>query len=212
MLTTASFYYFFIDRIFLSVGFGVFATATRLAGIFILPALMITYFYKRKKTILPVFLIPLGLVSYMIFLQIKYGDFIYFIHAQNYFGNSRSSDFVLLPQVIFRYFKILTTVSLTSNAFVLALTEIFITLSFLAIPMLFIKKLPKPLIVYTLLVVLVPSLTGTFSSMPRYALTAFPAFICIAYLKPLFIYPLLVLFILLQIFFLSLFVSGTFVS
>ena len=212
MLTTASFYYFFIDRIFLSVGFGVFATTTRLAGIFILPALMITYFYKRKKTILPVFLIPLGLASYMIFLQIKYGDFLYFIHAQNYFGNSRSSDFVLLPQVIFRYFKILTTVSLTSNAFVLALTEIFITLSFLAIPMLFIKKLPKPLIVYTLLVVLVPSLTGTFSSMPRYALTAFPAFICIAYLKPLFIYPLLVLFILLQIFFLSLFVSGTFVS
>ncbi len=212
MLTLASFYYYFQDQIFLSAWFGIFASATRLAGIFILPALMITFLNKRKKTILPILLIPLGLASYMIFLHFKYGDFLYFIHAQNYFGNSRSSEFVLLPQVIFRYFKILTSVSFTSNAFVLALTELFITVSFLAIPILFIKKLPKPFFVYTLLVVLVPPLTGTFSSMPRYALTAFPVFICIAYLKRTYIYPLLVLFVLLQIFFLSLFVSGTFVS
>ncbi len=212
MLTLASFYYFFQNQILLSAGLGAFASVTRLAGIFILPALMITFLYKRNKTFLPILIIPLGLASYMIFLQIKYGDFLYFINAQNYFGNSRSSEFVLLPQVIFRYIKILTSVSFVSDAFVLALTELIVTLSFLAIPILFIKKLPKSFIVYTLLVILVPPLTGTFSSMPRYALTAFPVFICLAYLKQKYIYSLFILFVLMQIFFLSLFVSGTFVS
>ena len=84
------------------------ASAVRITGIFLLPVLLIelveqqkyvwpqlSQFFTRKnlgkltKIIFGsplIYLIPLGLVSYMIYLQVYFNDALYFWHAQEVFG------------------------------------------------------------------------------------------------------------------------------
>jgi hypothetical protein len=49
------------------------------------------------------------------------------------------------------------------------------------------KKIKKEWLVFSLFSVITPTLTGTFASMPRYVLLAFPIFIYLAQLKNMFI-------------------------
>lgn len=195
---------------------GIFACTTRLAGIYLIPSLAVFTLLdqKRKKTssLMAISFISFGLIIYMIYLEIKFGDYLYFITSQNYFGNARSSDLVLLPQVIYRYIKIILSISVTSNAFIIAITEFFVAIVFLILPIIFHKKIPIGYIIFSLLVVIVPSLTGTFGSMPRYALMSFPVFILIGFLSQKYKMLLITVFVILQLYFLSLFISGTFVS
>lgn len=175
------------------------ASATRIVGIFLIPALVVelysqfsskqfklrdVYPFVKNKTKELCF-ICLGLVGigvYMIYLQQNFGDPLYFWHVQSEFGAGREETIIVLPQVVWRYFKILHTVPL-SREWLVYFQELFFGL----VPLCciayywFKSRLRTSWALFSVLTLLLPTVTGTFSSMPRYALAAFPLFLIMAF-------------------------------
>lgn len=199
-------------RWWLSGILGALASATRLVGIFLLPALLWEWYkdkYKVQSSKFKVaanslnpyhkflnfafcilhspilYLVPLGLVAYMVYLQIAFGDWLYFWHVQPVFGGERSgSSIILLPQVIWRYIKILTSIPIAKESFWIPLLELTSTISTIVLLLIaHIRKVRLSYLIFSWFAVLTPTLTGTFSSMPRYILVAFPIFIVLGLIK-----------------------------
>lgn len=193
LLLILIFAYLVNKKKWLLAGFiGLLATATKLLGvlllIFVLYDLLIKFVRKKQvelTEIISLFIIPLGLIGYMVFLQLRYNDYLMFWHSQSVFGAERlGSGFIFPPQVMYRYIKILLTVSPTTSGFYVALQEV---LSFIGVLIVvgigYLKKVKIQYLLFSLFIVIIPSLTGTFSSMPRYVLSAFPVFIILGSLK-----------------------------
>lgn len=160
---------------------GFFAASTHLFGIFLFPFVLWEFCHVSKRNWRdgwPLFLIPVGLFVYMYYLYVSTGDSLAFIHVQSAYGANRTgTGIVLLPQVLWRYGKILLTVSQYSLVYAVAVFEViafflFCLLFFVAVR----KKIRISYLLYSTLVVITPTLTGTFSSLPRYVLSAFPLF------------------------------------
>lgn len=155
-----------------SVIFSLLSGLTRLVGFFVLPAG------------------PVGVLAYVLYLWQSFGNPAYFLSAQAAFQNERAfslSAMVLPPQVIFRYLKILTTVSTSHPDFWVAALELaaflfgFVILGWLTLR----RYVPGKYLVFAWPALLLPALSGTFSSFPRYLLTIFPIFIGLAQIKSL---------------------------
>lgn len=167
------------------------ATNTRLVGIFLLPALIVERYQSLKtkkqknnpKNYLSLLIAPLGLLLYMLFLQINYSDPFYFASVQSAFGASRTTtEFIPIFQVIYRYIKMLLTVPILSLTYLTVIQEFSLSIIFGGLLYLVYKQRPLSEFVYCLLSFTLPTLTGTFSSMPRYMLVLFPCFIVSAFL------------------------------
>lgn len=122
-------------------------------------------------------LLPLGLFLYMAYLYFSVGDAFAFFHVQSAYGANRTAgEIVLLPQVLWRYGKIFLT---AAHSFVYAVAAfeaiVFMLFGFLLIIAIR-QKMRASYLWYSALVLIVPTLTGTFSSLPRYVLSAFPLF------------------------------------
>lgn len=210
-------FYFARQKNFLPAGiFGMAAAATRIIGIAIFPALLWELYMQKKsernktvwRRVFYIMLSPLGLLLYAIYNKIQTGDYLYFIKAHGQLFNGRSVDEIILwPQTFFRYTKILSSLSIYMVEWWVALLEIS-SFIFTAI-LLFIafkKKVRTSYIIFGIIALLIPSLSGTFSGLPRYILVAFPIFIAlgltenkfvkIAYatISPLILILLLILF------------------
>lgn len=207
--------------------FAGFASAARFVGIILLPVLMLeayeyvkqkklTAFKEKIQTFIPILLIsPLGILSYIYYLWINYKDPFIFIHSQSAFGVERSSgEIIFLPQVIWRYLKILTQVPFSNFNYWIALLELFIFLAVLFIIYLSYRKgIRTSYIIFSLLSILIPTFSGTLSSIPRYALSSFVIFIFFARIEnKLLRYVLLTLSVFLQSLLAVLFLKGYFVS
>ncbi len=189
LLTLLCFYFARKKKWFLASIFGALLTATRVVGIAIIPALLYEFiksekaFSKMKALLL--MLSPLGLAGYIYFNLLKWGNALYFVQAQGNLQNNRSvSSIVLFPQTMYRYAKILTTVSLSQYEWWIALLEISVFI-FTAI-LLFVawkKKVRFSYILFSAVAFLIPVSTGTFSALPRYVLVLFPIFIGLALVK-----------------------------
>lgn len=179
LLTVSSFYLLSEKRVILASFLGLLASATRLMGIFLAPSFYLT---DIKRKYIPLIIIPLGLLSYMVFLKIRFNNPLYFLTAQEIFGQERSTNSVVLfPQVVFRYIKILlTTKGLVFN---IALLELSATFFALVTIFIFRRKIPREWFAFSLFAILIPTLTGTFASMPRYILVVFPLFIALGTIK-----------------------------
>jgi len=193
LLSLLSFYFVRTNRWFLASVCAGLLTATRLVGIAIIPAL-IYEFVKKEKSLFKLKSLYLllgfsGILGYMWFNFVNWGDALFFIKAQGAFHNDRSVDsIVLIPQTIYRYLKILLTVNPNIFEWWVALLEIA-TFIFVSI-MLFValrKKVRFSYILFAVLCFLIPISTGTFSGLPRYALVLFPIFIALALVKNRFI-------------------------
>jgi len=177
------------------------AAATRLVGIFLIPALLlellqqnmasnkslrtqlystqfyIQFFKKNLKQIMIILLSSLGLLSYMAYLQLNFNDPLYFFHVQSEFGGGRQESLVVLPQVVWRYLKIFITYRpFDLKYFVFVQEFVFTTLAYLGV-LLAAKKVRWSWTIFSLFAITLPTLTGTFSSMPRYVLVALPLFV-----------------------------------
>jgi len=173
---------------------GFLAAGTRLIGIFLFPALLYEFWQQKKistaksadqiSNLLFIFLVPLGLLSYMRFLKINFQDPLMFIHSQPFFGVSRSDEkIVLLYQVFFRYLKMIFTTKLDPLYFTVWL-EFLVVVGFIFLLIKsFIVKIRPSYLVFSVLTLLTPTLIGTFSSLPRYVLVLFPCFICLGMIK-----------------------------
>lgn len=163
------------------------ATATRLTGAFLIPALLVEFWISNEKDIKKSFqnpswiwflLTPIGLISYMLFLQRSVGDPFYFATIQPLFGAQREvGRMILLHQVFYRYAKMLVFIDHLSPLFFTVLLEALTGGLFLGLTVLLFKRSRLSYAAYVLPSYLLPTITGTFSSMPRYVLVLFPAFI-----------------------------------
>ncbi len=162
---------------------GLFTSGTRLVGIF----LSLSVFSKKNhKFRLPLLLVPMGLIFYMIYLQLKFNNAFYFLTAQTAFGQNReAAKIILLPQVIYRWVNQL----LTTHGLVFANSAFEISTTIFAIVLLLIgfKTIKKEWIIFSIFAIVTPTLTGSLASMPRYILVAFPAFVVLAQIKSNFV-------------------------
>lgn len=192
LLTVSCFYAMRTQRQGLAILFALLASATRLVGVFLIPALLVEKHMSLKKSpksksiivYLPLILPIVGLLLYMGFLQQNYSDALYFLHAQPAFGAQRSADKLILPyQVIYRYFRMVTSVSPNSLLFFTVAQEFALSLFFIGLSLLAFRRLRLSYSIFSFLTLFTPTLTGTFSSMPRYILSAFPLFILLGTIK-----------------------------
>lgn len=179
LLVLLSFYFARTKHWWLAGIFGALAANTRFVGIFLFPALLLEWWPQRRaRNLLPILLIPVGLIIYMLFLQQTADDALAFFHVQKLYGQFRSERVILLYQVFWRYFKMLATVTRTDPQYFTIIMEFLTGLSFLYLSVLaFFKKIRPSYAVFNLAVYLVPTFTGSFVSLPRYVLACFPAFI-----------------------------------
>jgi len=168
---------------------GIGLTLSRIVGIFIIPSLMIELKNKETKIKLKEFiwlLLPaLGLLAYMIYLWLKFKDPFLFAHVQSEFGAGReTTKLVLIYQVIWRYVKMIVTVDKSNPIYFSVWLEMLSSLYGLGLLIWgYIRKIRPSYLLFSLLAFLLPTLTGTFSSMPRYVLVLFPVFITLALIE-----------------------------
>lgn len=163
-------------------------SATRVTGIFIWVALIIEYFSSSgegiksfiKPKILWLLTPPIGLLTYMYYQFRMTGDALLFINFQRYVPGRTTDKLVLLYQVFFRYIKMILTVAPWSSTYFSVILEFIIGFLFLILLILSIKKIRLSYWVFCALSYILPTLTGTLSSFPRYALVLFPMFIFLA--------------------------------
>ena len=167
---------------------GMLVSNTRLFGVFLYPVVLWQFLKERQTTrqwqdLLFISLIPVGLIAYMWYLASSIGDPLAFFHAQPAFGAGRSGGtLIILPQVLWRYMRILTSVWPSSFIYAVSVFELTIFLFGLWVVWLGLRMrvVGAVYLVYALLVLVIPTLTGTLSSIPRYFLSAFPLFIVLA--------------------------------
>lgn len=222
-LTVWSFYFARKGKWHLAGILGAFSTATRIIGLAVVAGLVVEVFLSRKENkniLLPLLEVGasiLGIGFYMYFLWAKTGDPLNFLHTVGIFGAQRSDNFIMLPQVFYRYlFKVLPSINYAVlTSFFPPVLEFFTAVVFLGISILAFWKTRLSYAVYLALGYLIPTLSGSFSSLPRYVLILFPTFLILAeYVrgKKVFLFAFgLVSFILLAISF-ALFSRGYWIS
>lgn len=193
LLSLATYYFYRKEKYFLSSIFGILTTLTRLYGLFVILMIIIDLIVKKtslvkiiKEKIYLVLLSIVGLFGYMYYCFINWGDAFAFFNLQTLSGEQRSTNLILLPQVFYRYFvKIIPNLNFEYFPFVFTtLLELLVAVLFLILLIFTFKKIRRDYWFYILLCYVTPTLTGSFSSLPRYVLVIFPAFIIIAnYLK-----------------------------
>lgn len=204
------------------------AALTRLVGVFLIIPIGIHWIFSRAKKSLYVIFAPLlGLATYCLYLWQTTGDPLYFLSSQPAFGANRSTHLILLPQVYWRYLKIFVTANHDFRYFISVFEFVLFNFVFMILVMDFFKqvKLVKKLGVkvvnyerlglnlFSLANIILPTLTGTLSSVPRYALLSVSFFLYLAEIKSKWAKIFLALVLLLfHVFMVAYFVQGYFVS
>lgn len=189
LVVSASFYYYLNHKYLLSGIWGGLACLTRVTGIIIFVTLLIELFIKiSKKNItfqlkmLYLCIIPLGIISYMFWLFLKFHDPLVFVKAQDTWGRGslifplttlvqelKSIDFSF-PRDAINSIKFINL--LFSGSFL-----------FLSLVMLLKNKLNVCLPLFCIFSILIPLTTGVTDSMARYVLPLFPVFIYLGFLS-----------------------------
>ena len=168
-----------------------FLPVTRPIGIAILPALCVEWVLQQKeknrpslRTLISFVTIPIGLIGYAIFNFFKWGNLFYFAQAHAELSNGRSTGIVLIPQTLFRYWKMITTVPFNQHIWQVALLELVVFI-FAAVLLYigYIKKVRASYLIFALISFLIPTSSGTFTGLPRYVLVLFPIFLALALIK-----------------------------
>jgi hypothetical protein len=236
LLLTSTLYFLKKDRYFLVIILAFLASLTRLIGVFLLIPIVFHLIKTRVnfKKILVGLAPILGLLAYCFYLFKTTGDPLYFITSQPIFGANRSSHLILLPQVYWRYLKIFFIAHHDFRYYISVLEFFIFNLVFVVLILdlfknclslesrqrrekwekLKIRNLERlGLNLFSLSVLILPTLTGTFSSIPRYALFSLSFFIYISQIKnPLIKSLIFAIFLILHVLLLGFFGQGYFIS
>jgi len=163
---------------------------------------------RNWLNLLAIALIPLGLIPFLIYSQIKTGDFLATIHNhQAGWGRYFEFPWQLLANALSHPQP---PDSLDWNFWLLNIIVIFVFLGFIAWSL---RRLPMIYTLYALVMVLMPLSTASINSMSRYYLVVFPALILLALWsnndeKPARYFLVMSLFAALQAVFMIFFVLG----
>lgn len=197
---------------------GMIASATRVFGFLLLPTLMIEAYQQKANPfkVLWILLIPLGLGLYMWYLYLTVGDPLAFYHFQKLVGEQHQSGIILLPQVYLRYLKMIFSVDRLTPLYQTIWLEFIIGLLFFLLPIYgYFKKIRLSYLFYALAGFLLPSIQGSFSSIPRYVIVLFPSFLILSLIIDklrVVKYLLLIIFVILLIIETSLFLRGYWIA
>ena len=230
LLVIASLFFLKKDNWLLVFIFSFLASLTRLQGILLLIPLGIKLIPGLKNTInksrdlnkLLTLLGPiLGIGCYMIFLGYRFGQPLMFLTSHRVFGQSRVNRFIPLPQVYYRYLKIIITAN-HDFAYYRAIFEVVSFTIVAAVLFYLLYQLYKKgkilssqsgLVLFSIAYLLMPTVSGTFLSMPRMVIIALPFFLFLADIKNRNLKILILLiFYLLHIITLEYFIQGYFIS
>ena len=220
LFSTSTFYAFSKNMYWRSAFMGALASATRLFGILIPLSLLLEFVATRKfsgKLFVICFFMTFGFIGYLVFLHTHTGDMFAFMHEQPVFGAGRSgSSVILLPQVLYRYARIFfTTTPYAMQYWVSVLEVLSFIFASVVLVLGYMKGIVNRYIYYSAFVLLLPTLSGTLSSMPRYIVSAFPIFIVLSFLlvrRPIVRYSILFVFLVLLVVSASMFLRGWFIS
>ncbi len=221
--------YFFEKKYYIAATIlSMLATTTRIEGIFLcIPFIMPLLFKKTHQKNLKEYIVlaaPIaGLAMFMSYLWATTGDPLFFLNSQPAFGANRSSKLIFLPQVLYRYIKIFITanhdfrywISLSEFSSFILITGVMLGK---VLQIFKEKKLQTHiseigLLLFSFSVIILPTLTGTLSSIPRYSLFSFSFFIILAQIKNIFLKILIaMIFLILHTIMLGFFIQGYFVS
>jgi hypothetical protein len=239
LLLISTLYFLKKERYFLVMVFAFLASLTRLVGVFLIIPIIFHLIEQERATtrvapttnfnkfqrISILFAPILGLASYCFYLWRTTGDPLFFLTSQPIFGANRSTHLILLPQVYYRYFKIFITAAHDSRFYV-SLVEFTVFSFVLLILILDLIKLACAsknlkiknwerisLSIFSFVNLILPTLTGTFSSIPRYALFSVSFFIFLAEIKNNIVkFSIAIIFLILHILLLGYFTQGYFIS
>lgn len=177
LLTVSSFYAAVDGKWLLAGGAGALASATRLSGVLLFPALLILCWQRRetwsKRQILGLCLIPMGLFAYMFFSWERTGNALAFADAGYFWG--RHPTFFLNP--LLDYFRKPYEIALPWN---FVLLNVAVALLAFACSYLLIRQRQWAFAAYTLLTVLLPLSSASVLSVGRYTSVCFPVFIALS--------------------------------
>jgi len=237
--------YFLEKKQYLMAGiFAALSSATRLMGVFLIVPFLFHFVNRSSlrccKLAINNFRFQIkhlaigapfvGLGIYMVYLWVTVRDPLFFFNVQPVFGAKRSTSFILLPQVYYRYLKILLTAQWNFQYFVSLIEVVFFTFIFTIVILNLFQDLSKMskqvrlddrkiyytgigLGLFSLINILLPTLTGTFSSIPRYSLMSISAFIFLGKLQNNILKIMLLgVFFIFHIILLGFFIQGYFVG
>ena len=241
-LSSAGLYFLFTKRYRWALIFGVLASLAKVQGVLLLlPYFLMIFaipYQKNLVTFTKSYLLSIkrhaklliyacapayGILLYAGYLFISVGDPLYFYHTQAAFGAHRSvNTIVTLPQVLYRYIKIFIT---AEHDFIywIAVLEFSIFLLVFSVMCIALYRLLRSkrgfdlpnisLQLYSLVVLILPTLTGTLTSVPRYALISLGFFVALAQIPNRYVkYSFAIVFSILQIVLFVYFLKGYFVS
>lgn len=182
LLSVASFYFARNNRWLLAGVAGAISSATRIFGLIILPAFLLEIWKKKKmKMLFWIMFIPSGLLLYMIYQWIYFGDPLLYYKLQKIVGEQHQSGLTLLPQVYFRYIKMILTVDPRNPIYQTVILEFVVGILFFILPIYgYFKKIRMAYLLYAMVGFLLPTIQGSFSSVPRYVIVFFPSFLAAA--------------------------------
>lgn len=184
LLTVATFYFLKSNKLFLATMVALLASATRLAGVAVVFAL-IAHVYttggKTKKNWI-VLLSPLGFIAYSIFLYTQTSDPFYFVTAEKNWQRSINFPWIGFWETI----KNITTPGFINQYFNYVFDLLFAIFGAGLVIRSF-RFLPLKYAIYALASISIPLLTSSLSSMPRFLVVIFPIFILIGLIKNRFI-------------------------
>ncbi len=163
------------------------AAATRVVGVGLVPCLLLWWWQSRDAKlprqwwqVVPIIGGVVGLGLYMWFLYREFHDPLYFFHVQSEFGSGRQESLILYPQVVWRYIKIWLTYQPHDWKYLAFIQEGVVGVMGLVGLVWAARRVPLAWTLFGLGAFLLPTVTGTFSSMPRYVLVCFPIWLALA--------------------------------
>lgn len=181
-LTVASFYYMRERRWVVAGIFGLFASMTRVEGVLLIVPFAIEWFVAHRanlragiRDLLPIIIIPIGLILYMAYLWVLKGDPLYFSHVQSHWDRHLAAPWTSILDAVHKI-----THSTQAQAVANQAIQLFFTALMIGVLIAGGKRLKPSYVAYMALSILVPMSTSSLMSMQRFALVLFPMFAILA--------------------------------
>ena len=227
LLVVSTLYFLKKEKYLLVIIFAFLTAMTRIVGVFLIIPIIIHFFDRNKKLkiyhLLSIISPLVGLAIYCFYLFKTTGDPFFFFTSQPAFGANRSTHLILLPQVYWRYFRIFFTANHDFRYFISIIEFSFFSFVFTVLIFDLIKSCKRQkkiknydligLNLFSFANLILPTLTGTFLSIPRFSLMSLSFFIYLSQIKNNVVrYSILIIFLIFHVLLLGYFSQGYFVS